>query len=210
MLKVNENTKNLISTLQTQYTNKIKKLEENLKKNNVELKELKIELEEKNCEIAQQHEVCEHIRQKMLEMQQPCVEEKNGQITKNSKENEKNKNLISELHKKIENLEFILEQKNNELNVKSTQNNETYNAYAAELELLKKELENREEIINGEKNEIIMLKTEVQNIKTGITCDAKKEVITLKNEITSIKNMHEKEMNTLKSDIVDKKKQLKK
>lgn len=139
MLKVNENTKNLINTLQTQYANKIKNLEEILKKNNVELKELKIELEEKNGEIAQQHEVCEHIQQKMLEMQQ-CVEEQNSQIaiTNISKENEKNKNIISELHKKVENLEFILEQKNNELNVKSSQDNEKYNVYAEELELLKK------------------------------------------------------------------------
>ena len=44
MLKVNETTKNLINTIQTQCANKIRTLEDILKKNNVELKEVKIEL----------------------------------------------------------------------------------------------------------------------------------------------------------------------
>ena len=88
MLKVNETTKNLINTIQTQCANKIRTLEDILKKNNVELKEVKIELkevkielQEKNSEIAQQDEAYKRIHKKMLEM-----EEKNGQIAMKKKE----------------------------------------------------------------------------------------------------------------------------
>jgi chromosome segregation ATPase len=113
MLKVNETTKHLISTMQTQYTSKIKNLEDILKKNNIELKELKIELGEKNRQIAQ-HESGIQCLEKTVSQLQQCVEEKNGQIAQ-QEEHEHEHERCEHIRQKMLQLQQCVEEKSGQI-----------------------------------------------------------------------------------------------
>ena len=149
-----------------------------------------------------------------------------------------NKKLIHELNKKIESLEFIIEKKNNELFIQKTNENnnnnfntnmmhektklienkdETIISLKKELDnkdetiiSLKKELDNKEKVINNKKNEIHSLENEVQKIKNAVTCDKSIEIIKLKTEIESNISVYDEIISRLKSELVDKKKTIKK